>query len=125
MLVVEDEILIRLDLADTLRESGYLVHEAADAGEALALMQAVGPISLVITDVRMPGELDGLGLARRIRAQWPGLPVVIASAHWHDDGEQLADRQVAKPYTAEQILQIAQDLVEPIWPQQLNRCQAS
>ncbi|MFV4725698.1 hypothetical protein ACNJUL_21380, partial [Mycobacterium tuberculosis] len=76
-------------------------------------------------DVRMPGSIDGLGLARRLRAEWPGLPVVIASAHWQDDGEQLADRQVAKPYTAEQILKIAQELVENRWPTKLSRCQAS
>ena len=125
VLVVEDEILIRLDLADILREDGYLVHEAADAREALALMQAVDAIGLVITDVRMPGEIDGLGLARRIRADWPGLPVVIASAHWQDDGEQLADRLVAKPYTADQILRIAHDLAPAQSPQGLNRCRAS
>ncbi|MFX8696375.1 response regulator, partial [Acinetobacter baumannii] len=88
---------IRLDLADILREGGYRVHEAADGEEALALLQAVAGIGLVITDVRMPGELDGLALARRIRAAWPGLPVAIASAHWQDDAEHLADRLVPKP----------------------------
>lgn len=125
VLVVEDEILIRLDLADILRESGYQVHEAADAREALALMQAIGAIDLVITDVRMPGEIDGIELARQIRARWPGLPVVIASAHWREDLDQLADRLLSKPYTSEQILHVARELVEARWPATPSRSQAS
>lgn len=125
ILVVEDEILIRLDLADTLREGGYRVYEAADAQEALALMQAIDAIGLVITDVRMPGELDGLDLVRRIRAQWPGVPVVIASAHWQSGNEHLADCSVAKPYSANEILRIAHELVDQPWPNTTPRCQAS
>lgn len=125
ILVVEDEILIRLDLADILRDAGYAVLEAADADEALTLIRAHAAINLVITDVRMPGERDGLDLAREIRARWAGMPVVIASGHWEDDGEQLADGLLPKPYTSEQILSLTKELVNPAWSNKTREPRAS
>lgn len=79
VLVVEDEPLIRMGLAGTLEDMGYRVKEARNADEAWTILESDGGARLVITDVDMPGSMDGLTLARRIRATWPNLPVLIMS----------------------------------------------
>ena len=116
ILVVEDEVLIRLDNAEILRAAGYSVIEAADALEALGFISASGPLHLLITDINMPGEIDGIGLAEMARALRPGLPVVVASARSVSELAPLADRIVRKPYFASELVSIAQELIEATWP---------
>lgn len=77
VLVVDDEPVVRKFLAHCLDEWGYAVKQAASADEALDLMVAK-PASVVLCDVKMPDH-DGLWLAERLRADWPGTPVVMAS----------------------------------------------
>lgn len=78
ILVVEDEILIRLVIADYLRHCGYKVIEASSGDEALVLLQHGEPqIDLVFSDIEMPGATDGFALARWIRENRPGLQVVL------------------------------------------------
>lgn len=79
VLVVEDELLIRLDIADYLRGHGYHVVEAGSGDEAVAALKADVDIAVVFTDVSMPGSLDGLGLARWVRRERPGLGVILTS----------------------------------------------
>jgi CheY-like chemotaxis protein len=80
ILVVEDEVLVRLVIAEYLRECGYKVYEAVNAGEALEMLQSSGvPIDVVFSDVQMPGEIDGFGLARWVRANEPGVQVILTS----------------------------------------------
>jgi DNA-binding NtrC family response regulator len=79
ILVVEDEMLIRLHVADTFRDCGFEVVEAADGQNALAHLQSDRSIAAVFSDVTLPGQPDGFGLARWVRANRPGLPVVITS----------------------------------------------
>src|ERR1700710_1599105 len=81
VLIVEDEVLIRLAVADHLRDSGYQVVEASNADEALEYLQGPNNVSLVFSDVRMPGTMDGLKLAQRIRESYPALSVILASGH--------------------------------------------
>lgn len=81
ILVVEDEFLLRMFLADELRAHGYTVLEAANAEEALDLLDAGAPVHLLLTDIRMPGAFDGAELVRRVRAQHPQVIVAVASAH--------------------------------------------
>ncbi len=81
VLVVEDEVLIRLVIADYLRECGYRVHEAANAAEAIAVLESrMATIDIVFSDVQMPGDMDGFGLARWIRAHQPGVRVILTSS---------------------------------------------
>jgi PleD family two-component response regulator len=63
VLVVEDEMMVRMPIAEYLRDCGYSVVEAANASEAIAAVDAEGPFSLVFSDIRMPGKMDGVGLA--------------------------------------------------------------
>jgi CheY-like chemotaxis protein len=80
ILVVEDEVLIRTVIADYLRDCGYRVHEAVSADEAIAILQAPEvSVDVVFSDVEMPGSMDGFGLARWIRANMPGMQVILTS----------------------------------------------
>jgi CheY-like chemotaxis protein len=80
VLVVEDEVIIRLVIAEYLRECGYRVHEAVNADEAILILRAPEvSIDIVFSDVEMPGEMDGFGLARWVRANMPETQVILTS----------------------------------------------
>jgi CheY-like chemotaxis protein len=80
ILVVEDEVLVRLVIAEYLRDCGYRVHEAAHAQEAIAVLESPDvTIDIVFSDVVMPGNLDGFGLARWVRAHRPHVEVILTS----------------------------------------------
>lgn len=79
ILIVEDEVLIRFVIADYLRECGFRVLEAGDAGEAIEILGADVAVDLVFSDIQMPGAMDGFALAQWIRANRPTLPVVLTS----------------------------------------------
>lgn len=108
ILVVEDEVLIRLDVSDFLRGEGFDVVEAASADEAIAVMAAGEHVSLVFTDVQMPGSVDGLGLVRWIRRHRPGVPVIVTSglARDRDLAPDLADLAPVeqKPYSESALI---------------------
>jgi two-component system, response regulator PdtaR len=75
ILVVEDETLIRLLLA----ENGFSVLEAMDADVALKVLESRPDVKLLFTDVQMPGSLNGMDLARQVHARWPHVLLVITS----------------------------------------------
>ena len=80
ILVVEDEVLIRLVIAEYLRECGYKVHEAAHADEAVAVLKSADVwVDIVFSDVLMPGTMDGFGLARWIRENRPNTQVILTA----------------------------------------------
>jgi DNA-binding NtrC family response regulator len=79
ILIVEDEPLIRLALSEHLQDLGFQVLEAANAAEATALLDRHRGIDLVFSDVRMPGEMDGIALAQWILEHRPGMPVMLTS----------------------------------------------
>ncbi len=79
ILLVEDEVMVRMTLADQLRRAGYAVIEAANAQEALQVLCHTSHVNLLISDIRVPGAMSGLDLARTVRAQFPSLKVVLAS----------------------------------------------
>ena len=108
ILVVEDEFLIRCMLSDELREAGYRVIEACDATEALLVLNTVRP-DLIISDVRMPGPVDGLDLLAQVRETSLTLPVIIISGHLHPSQAMIegATRFFAKPYLLDAVLDAA------------------
>jgi len=67
ILIVEDEALIRFDLIDFFEDAGFRVFEAADADEAIEILERERTIRVVLTDIQMPGSLDGLNLAHYVR----------------------------------------------------------
>jgi len=106
VLVVEDEVLIRMDIADSLAQDGYEVFEAGNADEAIELLEASDAIRLVLTDVDMPGSMDGLKLAAAVRDRWPPVRIIVMSGHRIVEITDLPDGSVffAKPYHSSQIL---------------------
>lgn len=79
ILVVEDEVLIRMAVSDYLRECGFRVVEAGSADEAVEVLKADTAVDIVFSDVNMPGSLDGFGLAQWIRRERPRLKVILTS----------------------------------------------
>ena len=81
VLLVEDEALIRLMLAGEFEDAGFEVHEADSADRAVSLLEGGLATEVVVTDVRMPGRIDGLGLAAWLAKDRPGVPVVVVSGY--------------------------------------------
>ena len=79
VLIVEDEALVRIDVAWFIKEAGFVVYEAADADEAIRLLEKHRDICLIFTDVQMPGSIDGLKLAHYVRGRWPPIKIIVAS----------------------------------------------
>jgi len=106
ILLVEDDPFIRWESADALRQAGFAVLEAADADSAMAILQSRGDVSLLFTDVEMPGVIDGLELARRARDMWPTLRILVTSGRGAPPERTLPvrGRFVSKPYAQEEIL---------------------
>ena len=116
ILLVEDEVLIRMMLADELRGRGFNVVEAQNADEALTLLQTLlqsrVPVGLVLTDVQLPGSMDGIGLARLLRATRPELKVVIASGNIScAPGGDIAHAFFRKPYAPDHIVKCIETLL--------------
>jgi CheY-like chemotaxis protein len=82
ILLVEDEVLIRMMIADKLREAGHTVIEASNADEALEVLRhsSIG-VRVVLSDIQMPGAMDGVGLAREVRSRYPVIKIVLTSGH--------------------------------------------
>jgi DNA-binding NtrC family response regulator len=79
VLVVEDEMLLRMRAVDMVEDAGYLPVEAIDADEALAILQSRSDIALLFTDVQMPGSMTGLQLALAVHESWPRIKIILAS----------------------------------------------
>ena len=77
ILLVEDENLIRVTLAEMLEEAGYVVVEAATGDEACSLMHGLNGFDVLLTDIQMPGQADGIDVAHKFQAQHPNAPVVF------------------------------------------------
>lgn len=104
ILLVEDEFLIRFMLGDALRDAGYTVLEASNGQEGLALLQSGQMVDLMITDVRMPGEMDGMELTRRSKEMALARPVIVCSGHLTPSESEPADAFFAKPYSADALI---------------------
>ena len=81
VLVVEDEVLVRLAVADYLRGSGFQVLEAANGAEAVAILSADIAVDVVCSHLQMPGDLNGFALARWVRCNRPSVPTLLTSGH--------------------------------------------
>jgi DNA-binding NtrC family response regulator len=110
VLIVEDELLIRWAIAEHLQECGFTVLTASTAGEAIeALGTYKGQIDLVFSDVRMPGSMDGIGLAAWLKENRPGVGVILTSGDTqaHDVANELCNHVgeiVRKPYDFEALV---------------------
>lgn len=112
VLVVEDEPFLRLDALDMVEEAGFRAYEAADAGEAIAMLEAHPEIAILFTDVDMPGRMDGLRLAHYVHDRWPPVRIVVTSGRHLIGARDLPDEGqfFAKPYPHAAVTQTLQSL---------------
>ena len=113
-LVVEDEVLIRLDMVDCLEEAGFEVEAAATAGQAIRILERRKDIRLIFTDVDVPGSMDGLKLAAYVRDRWPPIKIIVTSGHVSVRPEQIpaGGRFFSKPYDRPQIAKAVRDMIQ-------------
>src|SRR5829696_7708024 len=114
LLVVEDDFLVRLTMADALTDGGFEVIEAGDAREALDRICERNDISAMLTDINLPGGEDGFALARAVRVIRPDLPVVYASGRYTaaESGKSVdGSRFLAKPFTPSLAADVIRDLM--------------
>jgi CheY-like chemotaxis protein len=104
VLVVEDEVLVRALIAGELRSAGCAVVEATHADAALDYILAGGKVDLVFSDIQMPGSLDGLQLAERIRNDYPAIPIILTSGNGDLKKSVTTGPFVSKPYDVAQIV---------------------
>jgi CheY-like chemotaxis protein len=114
VLVVEDDVLIRLSLAEWLRYERHEVLEAASGDEAVVLVESTMEIDVVVTDVEMPGALDGIGFAALMRRLRPGVPVIIVSGRPPSaDIGAVATAFFRKPYDLQRLAEFIESIVPP------------
>ena len=113
VLVVEDEVLVRLSIVDELQDRGFLVLDAGNAAGAIDLLSAHPEISVLFTDVDMPGSMDGLKLAAAVRDRWPPIRIIVTSGHRKVELGDLPkeSRFLDKPYAADEVASVVREIV--------------
>ena len=97
VLVVEDEELVRLNSCETLEAAGLKVLEAANAEEGVALLETHPEIRVLVTDVRMPGWMSGIDLARLVEKKWPEISILVTSAYYTAEEGELPENMTLFP----------------------------
>ncbi|MCP1549943.1 MULTISPECIES: response regulator [Methylorubrum] len=106
ILVVEDECFVRMVAVDMLEDAGLPVAEASDADAALRLLEGrAQAFDTLFTDIDMPGSMDGLTLAARVRARWPHIRLIVTSGRVRPHADDLPDAGfLPKPYCRSDLL---------------------
>jgi CheY-like chemotaxis protein len=114
VLVVEDDYLLRLDAADMIKAADFEVIEAANADEAIAILESRNDIAVIFTDIQMPGSMDGLRLARAVRGRWPPIKIITTSGQRIIEELDLPEggRFLPKPYNPTQVSGVLRELTQ-------------
>lgn len=113
VLVVEDEPLLRLFATDMIEDAGFEVVAAANAAEAVVVLESRLDVRIVFTDIDMPHGMSGISLAACIRDRWPPIEIIITSGKPFPAAASMPDRSVfyAKPYCQEQVVAMLHRMV--------------
>ena len=113
VLIVEDEMLLRMRAVDMVEDAGYTPLEAADADEAVAILESRSDIALILTDVQMPGSMDGLKLAHAVHERWPPIKIILVSGQLMLENSDIpADsRFFGKPFSAKEMIAELQSMI--------------
>ena len=104
ILIVEDDQLLRLLTVDIVEEAGFMALQADNADEAVAILEARSDIALLLTDINMPGSMDGLKLAHAVRNRWPPIKIIVVSSRVPDCALPTHSRFFVKPYHGEELI---------------------
>lgn len=115
VLVVEDDWLLRLIAVEVVEEAGFVAVEAANADEAILVLESRADIAVIFTDVDMPGTMDGLKLSHAVRLRWPPIKIIIVSGKTRLNDADLPSetRFFSKPYSVPGMISELRSLVAP------------
>jgi DNA-binding NtrC family response regulator len=113
VLIVEDDVLLRMDAMQMIEEAGFEVVEAATADQAITILESRLDIHVVFTDVDMPGSMNGIKLAEAVRGRWPPIKIIATSGHFSLGSADLpaGGRFIAKPYNFKIVTETIRELL--------------
>src|SRR5690348_8694007 len=113
VLVVEDEMILRMRAVDLVEDAGFCPVEAINADEAISILESRSDISLLFSDIQMPGSMDGLKLAHAVHDRWPSIRIILVSGQVKlSDTDKPADsRFFRKPLEMNQMITELQEMV--------------
>ena len=113
VLVVEDEMLLRMRAVDMVEDAGYTSVEAVDADAAFAILESRSDIALLFTDIQMPGSMDGLKLAHAVHERWPPIKIILVSGQLKLSNREIPpdSRFFGKPLQAKEMIAEIQDMI--------------
>jgi two-component sensor histidine kinase/FixJ family two-component response regulator len=113
VLVVEDEMMLRMRAVDIVEDAGFTPIEAVNADEALAILESRSDIDLLFTDIQMPGSMDGLKLAHAVHERWPSIKIILVSGKLTptDAEKPIHSRFFGKPLEVKQMIAEMQEMI--------------
>jgi FOG: CheY-like receiver len=113
VLIVEDEPLLRMLAVEVVEDAGFVAIEACDADQAVILLESRTDISLLFTDINMPGSMDGLKLAHAVRDRWPPIKILLVSGQERLQLSELPSNScfVGKPYQASALVEELRSMI--------------
>ena len=113
VLIVEDEMMLRMRAVDIVEDAGFCPVEAINADQAISILESRSDISLLFTDIQMPGSMDGLKLAHAVHDRWPTIKIILVSGQVSpSDADRPADsRFFGKPLSVEKMIGELQAMV--------------
>ena len=114
VLIVEDEMVLRMRAVDMVEDAGYTPLEALDAAEAVAILESRSDVALICTDIQMPGQMDGVGLAHAVHARWPAIKIIVVSGQLKPQNLDLPPRSrfLGKPLDAGEVIAEMRDMID-------------
>ncbi|QIP09436.1 HWE histidine kinase domain-containing protein [Bradyrhizobium symbiodeficiens] len=113
VLIVEDEMILRMRAVDIVEDAGFCPVEAVNADEAISVLESRSDISLLLTDIQMPGSIDGLKLAHAVCERWPSIKIILVSGQVKPSEEERPanSRFFGKPLGVEQMITELQGMI--------------
>jgi CheY-like chemotaxis protein len=113
VLVVEDEMLLRMRAVGMVEDAGYTSLEAVDADAAFAILESRSDVALLFTDIQMPGSMDGLKLAHAVHRRWPPIKIILVSGQLRLASSDIPphSRFFGKPLKATEMIAEMQDMI--------------
>ena len=113
VLIVEDELMLRMRAVDIVEDAGFAALEAVNADDALALLESRSDIKLLFTDIQMPGSMDGLKLAYAVHERWPSIKIILVSGQvvLTEQDRPAQSRFHGKPLEVKSMIAELQDMI--------------